>query len=268
MLKMVQTIWLVLVLEKGFVKFVNGTHKDFSKELLTNCVVVAAQRAIPVGTVPERQRSMFAKAHKNGALIIQTESDPAHSLGNYPMARLQRSGHANGAEMTTLIEICNKMRGNKDTVMFVSPVHGDSKQLVETAKVATKAGAEVYIPLNGDILHVEPNYVQARKRPKDDGKSTYMWIGFQEIPNEYGEILYYEMSDWEEKVKNNGKVVYTRKNVIAEITARNGKTKSAKSFDNRRSEADKRSEIINKYEDEPTHEAMRRNYKTSGRGGR
>ena len=254
----------------GFVKFVNGIHHDFSKEMLKDCVVVAAQRAIPVGSVPERQRSMYRKAEENGAIVIQTESDKEHSLGNYPMKRFQRSGHASGAEMMTLIELCNEVRGNKEVNMFVSPVHGDSKQLVETAKVATKAGAEVYIPLNGDIIHVEPNYVQAKKRQKDDGKNTYMWLGFSEIPNEFGDVIYYEMSDWEEKIKDNGKVLYSRKNIIATIAAGNGKAKGK--YVSAFSEEDKRRKIEDKYEGEAMRESMRKNKfkncKKSGRGGR
>ena len=255
----------------GFVKFVNNIHHDFPQELLKDSVVVAAQRAIPVGSVPERQRSMYKKAEENGAIIIQTETDKDHSLGNYPMQRLQRSGHANGYEMKKLIELCNEVRGNKGMKMFVSPVHGDSKQLVETAKVATKAGAEVYIPLNGDIIHIEPNYVQAKKRQKDDGKNTYMWLGFSEVANEFGDVVYYEMSDWEEKIKDNGKVLYSRKNVIAEIAAGNGKAKSGK-FVSALSEAEKRQKIEDKYEGEAMRESMRKNKfkncKKLGRGGR
>lgn len=255
----------------GFVKFVNGMHKDFHKELLKECVVVAAQREIPVGSVPERQRSMYNKADENGALIIQTETDEKHSFGRYSMKRLQRSGHANGEEMQTLIELCEEARGNKDVKMFVSPVHGDPTQLKETAKVATRAGADTYIPFNGDIIHVEPDYVQAKRRPKDEGKSTYMWLGFSEVVNEFGEVVYYEMSDWEEKVKDNGKVLYTRKNVIADMVAGVGKA-DKKSGRSAISEAQKRAQILEEYEDAVTHEsmraAMRISGKKSGRGGR
>ena len=181
----------------GFVRFVNGTHRDFGKDMLPNCVVIAAQRAIPVDNIPVRQKSMYAKAAQAGAIVMQTETDEKHSLGNYPMKRFQRTGHATAQEMMKVLEVCNKSHkdGEKLTVI---PVHGNKNQLNATKKILQDRGMMSYFPLNGDIVQVKHKALGGCVYCNQSDRREVKLIGFSEV-YENGEIKGYEMSEWIER---------------------------------------------------------------------
>ncbi len=202
-----------MVKAAGMVKVANGMHKAFSIDKDT--VVVVGQRAIPVGNTPAKARSMYEKIHKLGATVIQNEVSESSSLGDYPMKRFQRSGHASESEMTKLIEMTKEERGNKDMKLIFLPVHGDVKQLSGNAKVGIRAGAEPSICYNGDVIGVGPDFTQKEKESKIGDRK---WLSFTEVPlDANGRDYAFDMEIYTESVKN-GHTWYQKSMSIARIS--------------------------------------------------
>lgn len=188
----------------GAVKMANGMHKNYIVDKDT--LVVMGQRAIPVGDTPQKVRIMASKLAGRGAEIVQTEASQENSLGNYPMIRLQRSGHADLNEMTDLVTMVISERQNTQDKLYFLPIHGDSKQLLETAKVGYKAGAEPFICINGDRLGVSDNGVEKEKEGK---KEIKQWLAFTECPLDmYRKNTAYQFDIYQEVDTGNGKVKY------------------------------------------------------------
>lgn len=162
----------------GLVRLANIKHKHFFLDKET--VIVLGQRAIPVGTVPYRMKLMCEKLSRlNGNRLIQNEVSENASLGNYPMVRLQRSGHANPTEMIDFITSIQTSRLNNQSTLHVIPIHGDTKQLAATTKIARRAGAVPIICYNGDIIVVGENETHKKT---ESPIGTRKWLAFEETP--------------------------------------------------------------------------------------
>lgn len=163
----------------GLVRISNSKHKNFNLD--KNSIVVLGQRAIPVGTVPNRMKVMANKLSSlNGGKIIQNEVPDNASLGDYKMLPLQRSGHANHAEMLKFLQVAQENRANKDFEMYVIPVHGDTKQLSATTQIARRAGAIPVICFNGDVIGISSDYDGIHKL-SESPMGTRKWLAFEEI---------------------------------------------------------------------------------------
>lgn len=143
----------VSVSPKGKIKGKGETgHPDFTIDSYT--LVLSRQRCIEAIN-GKQVRAMYQRLAALGAVVIENKS--ANNTGKFETALMQRTGHAVRSETIAFIKMIlqNRAPANKD--IFFVPIHGDRRQLNNTAKVARDAGGMPAICYNTDEIEVSVN---------------------------------------------------------------------------------------------------------------
>ena len=155
-------------------------HKDFVVD--SDTLILARQRCIE--EINGKQvRAMYARLASLGATIVANESE--NPLGNYPTAKMQRSGHAVKSETKRMVEIILDGQERPSDVTFI-PTHGNPDQMINTAKAVKSAGGGFYFGNNLDVLKLGKGETQ-----KAGELSSNLWIGVcEETDNALGSRTY------------------------------------------------------------------------------
>lgn len=137
-------------------------HPDFTIDSYT--VILARQRCIE-DINGKQVRAMYQRLAALGATIIENTS--ANPIGRFASALMQRTGHAVKSETIKFIKMVKKYRKNKSKLWFL-PIHGDYKQLINTAKVVTSAGGDPYICHNTDTINVYAGGIHMLPQSKEE----------------------------------------------------------------------------------------------------
>ena len=129
--------------------------------------------------------------------MIANASD--NPLGNYPTAKLQRSGHATKSETKRMVEMILEGQERPENVIFI-PTHGNSIQRAYTNQIVTLAGGRYYPDVSKETLaekrcELADNLDVLRFRKgeveKVDELSSDLWIGVcEEADNTLGARIY------------------------------------------------------------------------------
>lgn len=120
-------------------------HRSFA--VGPNTAYIKAQR--DVGINSKAIRKTINKIAALGAKIYQVATYPEASMGNnYPMYKIQSSGHASKAESQKFMAYHNP----ENTVII--PIHGDTEQLKTTAKIAKEIGFKANVYKNANVIDV------------------------------------------------------------------------------------------------------------------
>lgn len=147
-------------------------HKDFV--VGSDTLILARQRCIE-DINGKQVRAMYARLASLGATIVANESE--NPLGNYPTARMQRSGHAVKSETKRMVDIILDGQERPGDVTFI-PTHGNPDQMINTAKAVKSAGGGFYFGNNLDILKLGKG--ETRKAGE---LNSNLWIGVCEETN-------------------------------------------------------------------------------------
>ncbi len=178
-------------------------HPDFVVDV--NTLILARQRCIE-DINGKQVRAMYARLAALGATIVANEAET--KLGNYPTAKMQRSGHAVMSETQEMVRLIQDNVSNPQDVVYI-PTHGNPAQLINTAKAVKAAGAGFFFSSNLDVLQVGNGKTQ-----KVDELASQYWIGVcEESDNAAGSRTYtYSLIDENFVVQQELKSVKTRLN--------------------------------------------------------
>lgn len=127
-------------------------HPDFTVDNQT--LVLARQRCIE--SINGKQvRAMYQRLAALGAIVIENKS--SNNTGKFETALMQRTGHAVRSETIAFIKMILQNRARQELKVHFVPIHGDRKQLNNTAKVAIEAGGMPSICYNTDEIEVGIN---------------------------------------------------------------------------------------------------------------
>lgn len=162
----------VVVGKDGKVKGKGDTgHPDFTIDNET--LVLARQRCIE--EINGKQvRAMYQRLAALGATVIENKS--ANNTGKFVTVLMQRTGHAVKSETIKFIKLISENRKNASKLQFL-PIHGDHKQLNNTAKAVISAGEEPSICYNADAIKV---YAGGLRRLDEESNNQQFYIAVQE----------------------------------------------------------------------------------------
>ena len=140
-----------------------------------NTLLVLSQRGIKELSFNELAK--YANVISSlGATVIITEADDL--LGKFQTERLQGSGHACSEETLEFLLIVVNAQYNDITITCI-PTHGNTSQLLNTAKIAEKAGLKFFIAMNSNVLKLTKN--DEKQTTKLDDHIMDHWIGVCEV---------------------------------------------------------------------------------------
>ena len=123
-----------------------------------------------------------------GATVIITAADDL--LGKFQTVRLQGSGHACDEETLEFLSIItNEQRKCSNLTITCIPTHGNPSQLINTAKIAEKAGLNFFIAMNSNVLKLTTN--NKDQTTKEDDHVIDCWIGISNVSDNTSQIQEY-----------------------------------------------------------------------------
>ena len=141
-----------------------------------------------------------------GATVVITEADEL--IGDFQTARLQGSGHSCDVEtFDVLSSVVNGQKKLNNTNITCVPTHGNPTQLMNTAKIAEKAGLKFFITMNA-------NDIQLTKRGKNNTQKVAehtqnQWIGVTQISDNTTDIKKYVYMIVDQNFKSRGEIIDT-----------------------------------------------------------
>ena len=188
----------VTIDKDGKIKGKAGTgHHDFTVDSQT--LILARQRCIE-DINGKQVRAMYQRLASLGATIIENLS--ANPIGRFASALMQRTGHAVKSETMKFIKMVKEYRKNKSSLQFI-PIHGDHKQLNNTAKIIIEAGGIPSICHNADTIKVYPG---GTKKLTSKNAEEMQYIAVQEdsfagFGGKYSEYIYTLVNSFFVKIK-------------------------------------------------------------------
>lgn len=134
-------------------------HKQF--RIGPNTAYVKSQRDVEINS--KGIRKTINRIASLGAKVYQVATNDKASMGtNYPMYKIQSSGHASKKESQKFMGYHNP---EKTTII---PIHGDIEQLKTTAKVAEEIGFKASVYKNANVIEVFQNGTRLAETNEDN----------------------------------------------------------------------------------------------------
>lgn len=146
------------------------TGHDFFK-MNENTLVLARQRCIEKINGKE-VKAMYERLAKLGVVLV--ENDSSNKTGKYPVAKMQRTGHAVRSETLNFIKMI-KDNAKECKNVYCIPVHGEPDKISETAKLIREAGCLPSICHNMDVLEIGNSMVR-RLAYNDSVKQSWIAV--------------------------------------------------------------------------------------------
>lgn len=134
-----------------------------------DCLVLARQRIIEEINADECVE-MYQRMAAQGAKIVMTPG--SRKVGNAEEIQMQDSGHLNIEALGKYLDKIKKYAPHA----IIIPIHGNPKQLVDTAKMAIKKKMNIFIAVNKQALTLAKEKTEALVE-----KTKMLWIGVKKV---------------------------------------------------------------------------------------